>query len=446
MTKKLLLSICLLFTSVAFTQNVNIPDVNFKNALLANAAINDDLNTEISLWEASSYNGVLDVSNLGITDLTGIEAFTGTIYLNCGGNLLTTLDLSANTGLTNILHLDNNLLTSVIFPATCNVTLLHINNNPMTSIDVSSLQTMTNLYAMNCYNLTSLTIGNNPTLNSVNISQTAMTTIDLTGATGLESFLATYSNLTGVLDLSPYSSLVFLDCQYSDYITEINMQNGNNMNVPPGWFSATDCPALNCVQVDNVPFANAVWSSDVDPGVVFSLDCSSSSSLASSITIQGQGGVSAITTAGGTLQMEATVLPSTASQSVMWGIVTGSSYATIDASGVLTATNNGTVTVGAMTTDGTNLSASTDIVITGQLSSVEENVANTFSISPNPASNYIEIKTDVQVELISIFNANGQLILTTTEQIIPVNELPSGVYYVVLSSADNTWQSRFIKN
>ncbi|MBK7129681.1 MAG: T9SS type A sorting domain-containing protein [Crocinitomicaceae bacterium] len=77
---------------------------------------------------------------------------------------------------------------------------------------------------------------------------------------------------------------------------------------------------------------------------------------------------------------------------------------------------------------------------------IDEGNASNIIITPNPATENIQIKTDVQVELISIFNANGQLILTTTEQIISVNELPSGIYYVVISSADNTWQSRFIKN
>lgn len=54
-----------------------------------------------------------------------------------------------------------------------------------------------------------------------------------------------------------------------------------------------------------------------------------------------------ITTANGTLQLVATVTPSTANQNVTWSIVTGSDFATINANGLVTAIANGTVTVRA---------------------------------------------------------------------------------------------------
>ena len=51
---------------------VNIPDANFKNALLANTTINNNDDGEIQCYEATNYTGTIDVQNLGIIDLTGI--------------------------------------------------------------------------------------------------------------------------------------------------------------------------------------------------------------------------------------------------------------------------------------------------------------------------------------------------------------------------------------
>jgi Leucine-rich repeat (LRR) protein len=72
---------------------VNIPDVNFKAYLVGNAAINTNADTEIQVSEASAYVGTMNCSNLTISDLTGIEAFTQLTYLDCKANSLTAIPL-----------------------------------------------------------------------------------------------------------------------------------------------------------------------------------------------------------------------------------------------------------------------------------------------------------------------------------------------------------------
>ena len=62
----------MLFISAAHAQNVHIPDANFKAALVANAAINTNGDTEIQISEAVAFSGEIDVSEKGIADLTGI--------------------------------------------------------------------------------------------------------------------------------------------------------------------------------------------------------------------------------------------------------------------------------------------------------------------------------------------------------------------------------------
>ena len=78
--KPLILSIVIL--SLAYytcAQNVNIPDTNFKNALIE-AGIDTSGNGEISQDEAEAIT-YLDVSDKNISDMTGIEAFINLLEL-----------------------------------------------------------------------------------------------------------------------------------------------------------------------------------------------------------------------------------------------------------------------------------------------------------------------------------------------------------------------------
>ena len=66
-----------------FINKVNIPDANFKAYLVGYSAINTNGDTEIQVAEANVFTGMIDCSDLGISDLTGIEAFTALTELRC---------------------------------------------------------------------------------------------------------------------------------------------------------------------------------------------------------------------------------------------------------------------------------------------------------------------------------------------------------------------------
>ncbi|PZR20492.1 MAG: hypothetical protein DI539_10600 [Flavobacterium psychrophilum] len=87
----------------------------------------------------------------------------------------------------------------------------------------------------------------------------------------------------------------------------------------------------------------------------------------------------AITVDNGTLQLTASITPAEASPEVTWSIVSGDSSATIDANGLVTATDNGTVTVQAVSVQDTTKSDTIEITISGQVvavASLEINVAD----------------------------------------------------------------------
>ena len=98
--KQLLVGALLLLGVSVKAQIVNIPDANFKNALLNHDPVIDINNDgEISYAEAEGYTGKIVVLFRNISDLTGIEAFVNLTELYCDNNQLTSLDVSSNTAL-----------------------------------------------------------------------------------------------------------------------------------------------------------------------------------------------------------------------------------------------------------------------------------------------------------------------------------------------------------
>jgi len=144
---------------------VNIPDANFKAALVGNLMINTNGDTEIQCYEANAFTGYMGLYSQGIADLSGIEAFMNATVLDAGGNDLTTVDLSQNTKLTT-LFLDQNQLTFLDVSILADLTSLYCNDNQIEMLDVSNNGNLMNL---NCINnaLTHLNLknGNNVNMN-----------------------------------------------------------------------------------------------------------------------------------------------------------------------------------------------------------------------------------------------------------------------------------------
>ncbi len=215
----------LVFLLNAFTgicQNVNIPDVNFKAALVGNSQINTNGDGEIQISEASVFSGEIDVHDMNIIDLTGIEAFINILYLNCAFNDLTNLDFSANTSL-NELRCFNNQLTYLNVSVNGNLALLYCYNNHLTSLDLSTNTALRYLYCR--------------------INQLVS------------------------LDLSLNNVLTALSCSYNN-LTNLSVKNGNNVNV--SYIAAEGNPNLNCIEVDNAAFSYTNWiGSEFDEYHVF---------------------------------------------------------------------------------------------------------------------------------------------------------------------------------
>jgi len=220
MKKNYIILTLLIVSQTIKAQTINIPDINFKNALLFtlsvdttgdgvfNSTIDTNSDTKIQVSEAEAALG-LDVGVFNISSLEGIAYFKNIEILYCDYNKLTSLDISKNTKL-KYLECTVNQLTSLDISKNTNLEELYFPSNGLTSIDVSQHP---NLKILECaYNqLTSLDVSHNP-------------------------------NLTTLLT-------------FRNKLTSLNLKNGNNAILTT--FSAKYNSDLTCIKVDDVDASNS---------------------------------------------------------------------------------------------------------------------------------------------------------------------------------------------
>ncbi|MDO9628947.1 MAG: Ig-like domain-containing protein, partial [Acholeplasmataceae bacterium] len=145
---------------------------------------------------------------------------------------------------------------------------------------------------------------------------------------------------------------------------------------------------------------------------------------ATSIEVNSAGNVAIIDTFGGTLQFSVVVLPAdTDNKAVVWSVIKGTGEATINASGLLTAQENGTVTVRATSVTNPLVFGSKVITISkqevlatwiGVLSAGDATVINTFGGTLQFSVNVIPANTDDKSVIWSVINGTGEATISST--------------------------------
>jgi uncharacterized protein YjdB len=134
-----------------------------------------------------------------------------------------------------------------------------------------------------------------------------------------------------------------------------------------------------------------LWNSSPSIGP-FEYGSSLPSTPVTSISVNGANNSSVITTNGGMLQMSATVSPTTATnKNVTWSVINGTGSASISASGILTASKNGTVTVKATANDGSVIYGTKIITISNQTTVVPVISITIITVSGNGGISKITI-------------------------------------------------------
>lgn len=261
-----LLFILLSFSSLG--QTVNIPDANFKSALLNHVpVINTNGDGEIQLSEALAYVDGIDVADKNIVNLTGIESFVNMSSLNCSKNRLSSLAinnfpglLSLNCGSNNIsllsltgiplletllcngnrlttLHLlefallknlncYNNSLTSLSLNPSAPIELFACENNRLTSLPSINLAYLTSFDCVNNL-LTSLSIGDAPNLKVLSCAQNKLISLSVGNAPQLTQIIALRNKLTS-MTLGNMPALQVLHCAINE-LSSITINNAYSL-------------------------------------------------------------------------------------------------------------------------------------------------------------------------------------------------------------------------
>ncbi|MBW1296395.1 matrixin family metalloprotease [Aquimarina litoralis] len=201
-----------------------IPDSNFETAL--NSLGYDDIPGD-NLIPTDSIASVtrLEVGNLDIADLTGIDDFTSLTYLDVRNNDLTELSLPNNSAI-DTLYVQGNKLTSLDITNNPEIIKLDFNGNSLTSIDLSQ---NVNLEDVDGYknSLTELDITNNTALREIYVFDNNLTSINTSNNIALET-LYIYQNEISNLDVSNNTNLLALSCR-SNNLTSLDLSNNSQL-------------------------------------------------------------------------------------------------------------------------------------------------------------------------------------------------------------------------
>jgi len=414
--KNFLLPIFLLLGVFAHSQIVNIPDANFKDALLNHSPsidTNNDGEIQVSEAEATLF---VTVFAKGIFSLEGIQSFVNIDRLDCSINAISNLDLSQNILLTE-LYCEFNQLESLIISNSNGLTNINCSDNDLTELDVSSninlvqfycdrnqllnldVSQNENLELLSCRDnqISNLNILQNSSMYFLQCSDNLLTNLDVTGINNLQSLQCGLNQLTSIdvsnneelrfftvvenniqqinvsnninletlqvqrnqlstLDVSINENLIDFSCTSND-LTYLNIKNGNNEVL--GRMQVYDNPNLLCIQVDDENYAN-------------NQDCD---------------------------------LPNFQG----WCKDDWASY-------------NENCSFG-----------------------IEDFNVNDFKLYPNPVTNILNISSEKQVDYLKIYSLQGILIKEAYSNSVDVSELAEGIYFTEITIEGISFVKKFVK-
>ncbi len=311
--KNIIVVLSLLISGIMTGQIVNIPDANFKTALLAIADTNNDGEIQVSEAEALQ---IMDVQSQNIASMEGIQSFINLTSLNCiandineldltqnvslidlrcGSNDLTELDLSQNVNLVNF-DCGGTLISNFDFTHNLNLVSIYIYfNNLVTSLDVSLNQALEelnysngvltslitqnpNLRSLVCTSnqLETIDISQNPNLEYLVLSDNSLTQLDVTQNQSLEELFISFNSLNAIdisqnpnlnwlscsyneistLDLSFSPNLAYLNCRYN-LLTELDFTNNPNINT-----ISVEYNLIADLDLSGNPMLDSLWFND----------------------------------------------------------------------------------------------------------------------------------------------------------------------------------------
>ena len=218
----------------------NFPDSTFRSWLTNSANLGGaGADSFLSAEELASIRQI-NVSDLGISSLEGIELFPALEKLSCMNNRLKSLDVSQNK----------------------NLTYLQCSFNQISSLDVSGLDKLVALYCENNH-MTSLTLTGATALEVIYCRSNDLPSVDFSTNTSLK-FIETFDNRLTSVDLSTLKNLEFVHLDHNK-LTDLDLSYNTNLSPIGSGFVARN----NFLDTLKLPSkANLM----VDPDVYFEQD------------------------------------------------------------------------------------------------------------------------------------------------------------------------------
>jgi hypothetical protein len=168
------------------------------------------------------------------------------------------------------------------------------------------------------------------------------------------------------------------------------------------------------------------------------------------LKVNAAGNATTITTKGGKLQMNCSVLPGNAADKTFtWSVSNGSGEATISAGGLLVAVKDGTVTVRATANDGSGVFGELVITISGQSSTSIKQVQNEIRVYPNPIIDAFQVYTSDIINDLCVYSGNGQLIysekINSNFATVNCSNWKRGIYFIKTETNKGVISQKMIK-
>jgi Secretion system C-terminal sorting domain len=409
--KNLICIIFLFLGSITLAQIVNIPDANFKDALVneivadfdGDGVFEGDVDTnndgEIQESEAEAVLGLSIWANV-IESLEGIEYFINLTFLRCVSNLLTELDVSALVNL-EVLKCYNNNIETINVNGLTQLNFLWIASNQLESIDISSLQ---NLDKINC--------GNNQ-----------LNALDVSGLFNLESILA-WNNSISSIDLSDNALLRSVELS-DNLLTSINvnfLQNLEGLGVSNNFLTEID--------ISNMPSLVDIYIGSND---ITELDCSTTGVQV--IHCENNSNLTSINVQNGVISYSDPDL-------LFWGFY----FYDLPSLEFICMDPGEEQALSVSGYDPANV-----VVATGPdcTLGIEDISSNDFSLYPNPVNDELNLRANEEITSVSIHNVLGQELYNSNvdalETTIDLSDFVKGTYIVNVTVGKDTVTRKLIK-
>lgn len=209
-----------------------VPDANFRkviNELVFDNAVKDDDNLTVEMQEKiAGYTDKLDISGKEISNLLGIQYFTGIKEIDCSHNALTLLDLSKLTNIVNI-KANYNDLADVTFDKEAKPETIDLSNNNLVTLNLAGFTSVKSLDVSN-NKLTTLNLAGLYQLTTLDCSDNALSSFGVEGLVGLET-LVSDNNAVVTMNVSSLKNLKVLENRKSEVTLKLQKVSTSDAGV-----------------------------------------------------------------------------------------------------------------------------------------------------------------------------------------------------------------------